>query len=376
MSSRDHYQTLGVSRTASAEEIKKAYRQLALRHHPDRNPGDRGAEDRFKEAAEAYSVLADPQKREIYDRYGPDGLRGAGGEGFPGFNGSIFEEFEDILGNFFGFNFGESFGGRARRGRAERGRDLGLEVEIALEEAAAGIEREISLNRLELCPACGGSKARTGTRPSTCPSCGGRGQVRRSQGFFTVASTCSHCGGAGEVVAAPCEDCRGAGRKGQKRTLKVRIPPGVGDGSRMRLTGEGEAGEAGAGRGDLYVTVRIRPHEFFQREDGNLACDISLTFAQAALGVVVEVPTLTGGMESLKVPPGTQSGEVFRLRGKGLREVDSRRTGDLFVRAVVLTPDDLSREEKALLRQLAELRKEALDRLDAATVRKGRAPAR
>jgi molecular chaperone DnaJ len=364
MSQRDYYETLGVPRTAGAEEIKKKYRQLALKHHPDRNPGDRAAEERFKEAAEAYSVLGDPQKRDTYDRFGSDGLRETG---FEGFNGSVFEDFEDILGNFFGF----SFGGRTnRRARAERGRDLGLAVEITLEEAAAGVEKDLSLHRAELCPSCGGSKAKAGTRPSACPACGGRGQIRRSQGFFSMASTCGRCSGSGEVIAAPCEDCRGVGRKTQKRVLKVRIPEGVGDGVRLRLTGEGEAGEAGADRGDLFVDIRVKPHAVFEREENNLACGLDLSFSQAALGVTAEIPVLLGGTEKLKIPAGTQTGEVFRIKGFGLKDLQHRRAGDLFVKVEVRTPIDLSREEKELLRRLAEFRREHPDRVEADAIRR------
>ncbi|MBN1939052.1 MAG: molecular chaperone DnaJ [Candidatus Aminicenantes bacterium] len=366
MSDQDYYEILGASRTASAEEIKKCYRQMALRYHPDRNPGDKTCEERFKSAAEAYSILGDPQKRETYDRFGKDGLRGSG---FEGFSGSIFEDFEDILGNFFGFNFG--FGGGARRARPARGRDLGLEVEITLEEAAAGVEKEIAIQRAELCPSCGGSKARAGTRPSVCPSCGGRGQVRRTQGFFSVATTCSHCRGSGEIISSPCEDCRGTGRKAQKRTLKVRIPAGAGDGVRLRLTGEGEAGEAGgAGRGDLYVDIRVKAHDIFERENNNLACSLSLSFVQASLGITAEIPVLSGGTEKLKIPAGTQSGEVFRLKGCGVKDLQRHRTGDLFVTVDVRTPGDLKKEEKELLRKFAELRRENLDRLDAGAVRR------
>ncbi len=365
MNSSDYYEILGVSRSASAEEIKKSYRQQALKYHPDRNPGDKACEERFKLAAEAYSVLGDPQKRETYDRFGPEGLRGSG---FEGFSGSIFEDFEDILGNFFGFNFG--VGGGARRARAARGRDLGLAIEISLEEAGTGVEKEISLQRAELCPSCGGSKAKAGTRPAVCPTCGGRGQVRHSQGFFSVASTCNRCRGTGEVISTPCDDCRGEGRKTQKRTLKIRVPAGVGDGVRLRLSREGEAGDAGAGRGDLYVDIRVKPHDIFEREENNLVCGLSISFSQAALGVTAEIPTLSGGPEKLKIPAGTQSGEVFRLKGCGIKDMEHHRTGDMFVKVDVRTPGDLTRDEKELLRRLAEARRENLDRLDSGAVRR------
>jgi molecular chaperone DnaJ len=364
---RDYYETLGIGRNASTEEIKKAYRQKALQFHPDRNPGDQGAEEMFKEAAEAYSVLCDPQKRASYDRFGHEGLRG---ESFGGFNSSIFEDFEDILGNFFGFSFGigDVFGGRQRR-EPERGRDLALEVEISLEEAAVGMEKEISLNRAEACPACKGSKSRPGTHRSACPSCGGRGQVRTQQGFFTLARTCPQCRGDGEIVATPCDECRGTGIRRNKKTLQIRIPAGIEDGTRLRLAAEGEAGGRTMRSGDLYVTVKVKPHDFFFREDDHLVCEISVSAVQAALGIIVEIPTLDG-IEKLHLPPGTQAGEVFRLKSRGLKGLNSRRSGDLFVKVGVRTPRDLSRDEKALLRQLGELRGEEMDVIDQATVRK------
>jgi molecular chaperone DnaJ len=366
MNRRDYYEVLSVSRSADRDEIKKAYRQMALKYHPDRNPGDATAEEKFKEAAEAYSVLGDPEKRSVYDRYGREGLRG---QAFSGFDSSVFEDFEDILGNFFGFNFGfgDLFGGRGRRGGAERGRDLGLEVAVRLEDAAAGAEKEVTLSRAETCPVCDGRRAKPGTKPTTCPTCGGRGQIRQSQGFFTLARTCSRCGGSGEIIPTPCEACRGTGRASVKRTLKIRIPAGVEDGIRFRMTGEGEAGDRGAPRGDLYVLVRVEPHEFFQRDGHNLTCEIALSVAQAALGITAEIPTLGGGRESLRIPPGTQPGSVFRLKGHGLRDLESRRLGDLYVKVQVRTPEDLSKEEKSLFRRLAELRSENLDRVDIPT---------
>jgi len=374
MSRRDFYDVLGVDRAAGPEDIKKAYRQMALRYHPDRNPGDKEAEERFKEAAEAYSVLGDPEKRETYDRFGPEALRG---QGFPGFDSTVFEGFEDILGNFFGFDFGfgDIFGGRRRRSRAERGRDLGLEMEITLEEAAGGVEREINLNRAERCAACDGTRLRPGTRPAPCPACGGHGQIRHSQGFFTVARTCSRCGGAGEIISTPCEACRGTGRTTVKRTLKIRIPAGVESGARLRIAGEGEAGERGGQRGDLYIQVQVKLHPFFEREGSDLACAISMSVAQAALGIAAEIPLLGGGWETLKIPPGTQPGAVFKIKGRGIRELNSRRGGDLYVKVQVRTPEGLSKEEKALLRELAERRGESLDRLEVAFAAKGRSTA-
>ncbi len=369
MAKKDYYQVLGVSRDAAPEQIKKAYRQLALKHHPDRNPGSKEAEEKFKEAAEAYSVLADAEKRSVYDRFGHDGLRGEGFQGFSGFDSSVFGDFEDILGNLFGFSFGDLFGGRerGRGGRQSRGRDLALEVEIGLEEAAAGVEREIKLSRAETCPVCKGSKRKPGTTAASCPTCGGRGQVRFQQGFFTMARTCPQCRGGGEINASPCESCQGKGHVKEKRTLKVRIPAGVDDGSRLRLVGEGEAGDQGMPAGDLYVVTRVRKHPFFEREGNDLACEITLTFTQAALGARIEIPTLEGN-EVLKVAAGTQPGEIIRLKGKGVQDVSGRRKGDLFVKVLVKTPENLSKEQKALLGKLAELRGEDIESVDKSVV--------
>jgi len=369
MNKRDYYQVLGVPRDAPAEDIKKAYRQLALKHHPDRNPGSKEDEEKFKEAAEAYSVLADAEKRSVYDRFGHDGLRG---QGFSGFDSSVFEDFEDILGNFFGFSIGDLFGGRERgRGgaRRSRGRDLALEVEIGLDEAAAGTEKEIKLNRAEICPACRGSKRKAGTRPTACPTCGGRGQVRFQQGFFTMARTCPRCQGAGEINASPCESCQGRGHVKEKRALKVRIPAGVDDGSRLRLVGEGEAGDEGMPAGDLYVVTRVRKHPFFERDGSDLLCEIDVSFAQAALGARVEIPTLEGN-EVVKVPAGTQPGETIRLKGKGVQDISGRRKGDLFVKVLVRTPDGLSKEQKALLQKFAELRGDDTESVDKTVIHK------
>lgn len=370
MAKRDYYHVLGVNRDSSQEEIKRAYRQLALKFHPDRNPGNKEYEEIFKEAAEAYSVLGDPEKRATYDRFGHDGLRGEGFTGFSGFNTSIFEEFEDILGNFFGF--GDIFGTRDRRRRTypQRGRDLALELEVTLAEAGAGIEKEISLNRAESCPVCQGSGMQPGTRKVACPVCQGRGELRHQQGFFTVSRTCSRCRGAGEIFASPCQDCRGSGRVRQKKTLKIKIPPGVDDGTRLRLEGEGEPGDAGAPRGDLYVLVRVAKHEFFEREGNNLFCQVPVSFSQAALGAMIEIPNLNNETEQMKIHPGTQSGEVYKIRGRGIRDIHGRRRGDLFVKILVKTPENLGREEKQLLLRLAELRGETLDRPDTSLIDK------
>lgn len=370
MTKRDYYEVLGVGRDAPQEEIKRAYRLLALKFHPDRNPGNRDAEDKFKEAAEAYSVLGDAETRSTYDRFGHEGLQGQGFSGFSGFNTSVFEEFEDILGSFFGF--GDIFGGadRRRNARPQTGRDLALELGITLEEAAGGAEKEISLTRAELCPACAGSGVEPGTRKTACPTCHGRGQVRYQQGFFTVSRTCSHCRGMGEITISPCRECRGTGRTKAKRSLKIRIPEGVDDGSRLRLEGEGEPGETQGLRGDLYVVIRVAKHHFFERQENNLLCQIALSFAQAALGAVIEVPGLDLETDRLKIPAGTQTGEVFRLKNRGIKDLRSRRKGDLFVKVVIKTPENLTKEEKAVLQKLAELRGEDLDKADRSLIDK------
>ncbi len=362
MEKRDYYDILGLPRQASQDEIKKAYRQAALKNHPDRNPGDRVAEERFKEAAEAYGVLIDVEKRAVYDRYGHDGLRG---EGLSGFDASVFEDFEDILGNFFGFSFGDLFGGRSRSGRrgGRPGRDLALEVELTLEEAAQGVEREVALSRAEACSECGGSGARAGTKKSACSACHGRGQVRIQQGFFAMARSCPQCGGAGEVNPSPCPSCRGEGRVRGKRLLKFQIPAGIGAGARLRLQGEGEAGDPGLPGGDLYVLVKLKKHPFFEREDDDLHCRIDVSFPQAALGAKVEVPTLDG-TETVKVPAGAQTGDVVKIKGRGVKSLQGGRPGDLFIHLRVLTPENLGREEKELLRKLAAFRGEDPEAVD------------
>jgi molecular chaperone DnaJ len=367
MMKKDYYVVLGVARTASADEIKRAYRQLALKYHPDRNPGNREAEENFKAAAEAYSVLGDPEKRTTYDRFGLDGLRGEGFSGFSGFDASIFGDFEDILGNLFGF--GDLFGARSRRRSSpQQGRDLALELEITLEQTASGTEKEISLHRAEHCPECHGAGLAPGTKKSECPTCQGHGQLRFQQGFFAVSRTCSHCQGAGEIITSPCRNCHGTGRVRQKRKITVRVPAGVEEGSRLRIEGQGEAGGAGASPGDLYVMIRVSKHAFFEREDSNLYCQISVSFSQAALGASIEIPGLDQESDVLKIPPGTQTGMVFRLRGRGIKDLRSYRKGDLFVKVQVKTPENLSKDEKALLRRLAELRGEDLENADRSVI--------
>lgn len=355
MTKKDFYESLGLAQNSTQDEIKKAYRQMALKYHPDRNPDDKVAEDKFKEVAEAYSVLIDPEKRSTYDRFGHDGLRAEGFSSFSGFNSSIFEDFEDILGNFFGFSFGDLFGTqqRARAHYPQRGRDLALKLEVSLEEVAFGAEKEIKLDRVELCSVCQGSRLQPGTQRSICRYCQGKGQVRYQQGFFAISRTCSHCHGLGEIITTPCRKCGGSGKMREKKELKVKIPPGINNGMRLRLEKEGEAGDREAPKGDLYVTVRVKKHEIFEREENNLFCQITISFIQAALGATAEIPTLEEN-EVLKIPAGTQPGEVFRLKGKGIKSLGGYRKGDLFVKVNVKIPEKLTKEQKALLQQFAE----------------------
>jgi molecular chaperone DnaJ len=343
----DYYEVLGVPRNASDQEIKSAYRKLALKYHPDRNPSDKEAEERFKEAAEAYSVLQDPEKRRRYDAYGHAGLGGAAGAGF---DPTIFADFGDILGDFFGF--GDVFGGR-RRGGPRRGVDLRYNLELSFEEAAFGTETHIQIPRAETCRTCGGSGGAAGSKPSACPSCGGSGQITFQQGFFSVARTCGRCRGAGRIVTNPCKECGGEGHVQVDRKLQIKIPPGVDNGSQLRLSGEGEAGAAGGPPGDLYVVLRVQEHPFFRREGASLFCDIPVTVPQAALGGAVEVPTLEGGKAKLTLPEGTQSGASFRVRGQGVPHLGSKGRGDLHVTVHVVVPTKLNAEQRRLMEQLA-----------------------
>lgn len=365
MTKQDYYEVLGVSRDSSSEEIKRAYRQMALKYHPDKNPGNKDAEEKFKLAAEAYSVLIDHNKRSIYDQFGYEGLRGEGFSGFSGFNSSIFEDFEDILGNFFNFGFGNFFGTHQKRNSyyPSRGRDLSLELEVSLEEAAFGVEKEIKLNRIELCPVCKGSKMQPGTQKSVCSQCQGKGQVRYQQGFFTVSRTCSYCRGTGEIITSPCEECKGYGRIKKKKTLKVKIPAGVDNGIRLRMEGEGEAGDRGASRGDLYISIRVKKHKLFERENSNLFCQISISFAKAILGTTLEISTLEV-RETLKIAPGTQAGKVYNLKGKGMKNLHNNKKGDLFVKVNIRTPGNLTKEQKEIIKQFAKSRGENLGTVD------------
>ena len=348
---RDYYEILGVERTATDVEIKSAYRKLALKFHPDRNPGDKVAEDRFKEAAEAYAVLADTDKRHMYDRFGHAGL---GGAATGGFDPTVFTGFEDILGGLGDiFGIGEMFGGQRRRGGPQRGADLRYDLEISFDESAKGVETTIQIPRQEACEACQGSGAAPGSKPQTCPQCHGRGQLRYQQGFFTVARTCGQCRGTGSIISSPCPTCRGAGRVQQQRKLTVKIPAGIATGQRLRLSGEGESGAGGGPAGDLYVVVHVQEHQFFHRDGNDLFCEVPLNYPTAALGGEISIPTLEGE-ETFKVPEGTQSGATFRLRGRGMPDVVSGRSrGDLLVTVKVMTPKKMTKEQRKLLEQLA-----------------------
>jgi len=351
---RDYYEVLGVTREAGDAEIKKSYRKLALKHHPDRNPGDKASEEKFKEAAEAYAVLADQEKRSRYDQFGHAGVGGAGADPFGGFNADVFSGFEDVLGNLFGFSMNDMFGGHASRGRggARRGADLRYDLELDLVEVARGVEKEIEVPRLETCADCSGNGGRGGAR-TTCRGCGGRGQVVRQQGFFTLSQPCSACGGSGQSIKDPCPTCRGEGRKRQTRHIKVRVPPGVETGVRLRMTGEGEGGLRGGRAGDLYVLITVREHADFRREGPHLFSAASLTISQAALGTEITVPTLEGTAR-VTVPSGTQGGTTFALKGKGLPALDGSPRGDLYVTVAVRIPARLSRAQRELFEKLRE----------------------
>ncbi|HXI32403.1 MAG TPA: molecular chaperone DnaJ [Vicinamibacterales bacterium] len=352
MSKRDYYDVLGVAKTASDSDLKSAYRKLAMKHHPDRNPGDKAAEEKFKEAAEAYAILADGEKRSLYDRFGHAGVKSAAGAG-AGFDPTVFQEFgdfADILGNMFGF--GDLFGGGRRRGGPQRGADLRYDLEIAFEEAARGVETSIQIPRQENCETCHGTGAAAGSSPATCPQCHGQGQVRFQQGFFTVARTCPQCRGAGKIITKPCATCHGAGQVAKERKITVKIPPGIATGQQLRLQGEGEAGSAGGPAGHLYVVIHVQEHEFFRRDGVNLFCEIPVNFTTVALGGDVMVPTLDGP-ETVRVPEGTQTGTTLRLKGKGMPDVNGRGRGDLFATVQVTTPKKLSREQRRIVEQLA-----------------------
>ena len=342
----DFYDLLGVPKNASEQEIKSAYRKLALKFHPDRNPGDKQAEEKFKEAAEAYSVLQDPEKRQRYDAYGHAGLAGAAGGA--GFDPAAFSDFGDILGDFFGF--GDAFG--RRRSGPRRGADLRYNLDLSFEEAAFGTETHIRIPRSEPCGSCGGSGNAQGSSPQTCSACNGAGQVTFAQGFFSVARTCGRCRGAGRIITHPCKECHGEGQLARERKIQIKIPGGVDTGSQLRVSGEGEMGAAGGPPGDLYVVIRAQEHSFFRRDGANLFCEMPVAFTQAALGATIEVPTPDGAKAKVAVPEGTQSGATFRVRGHGVTHLGARGRGDLHVSVRVIVPTKLSAEQRKLLEQL------------------------
>ena len=355
MAKRDYYKVLDVARTAAEADLKKAYRRLAMKFHPDRNPGDKEAEEKFKEAKEAYEVLSDPQKRAIYDQHGHDGIAAAnqGGPGGPGgFGGADF-------GDIFGEVFGDIFGGGRRGGRSQvfRGADLRYELELELPQAVFGHTTQIEIPRLMECETCHGSGAAKGSSPVTCDQCGGSGQMRISQGIFQLQQPCNRCRGTGRIVKNPCDTCLGQGRVRRSKTLSVKVPAGVSTGDRIRLSGEGEAGRNGGPPGDLYVEINVLPHAIFEREGDDLSCEVPVSFTTAVLGGAVTVPTLEGEV-SLKIPAETQSGRVFRLRDKGVKPVRGGARGDLFCRVVVETPVNLNAEQRDLLRKFDESLKE------------------
>ncbi|MEH6672241.1 molecular chaperone DnaJ [Halopseudomonas sp.] len=352
MAKRDYYEVLGVERGASEAELKKAYRRLAMKYHPDRNPDDEGAIEKFKEANEAYEILTDAQKRAAYDQYGHAGVDpsmggGAGAGGFAGGN------FSDIFGDVFGDIFGGGGGGGRGRSSVQRGSDLRYTLELDLEEAVRGTTVTIRVPTLVECGTCDGSGAKKGTSPVTCTTCGGHGQVRMQQGFFSVQQTCPRCHGTGKMITDPCRDCGGQGRVEEQKTLSVKVPAGVDTGDRIRLAGEGEAGVNGGPSGDLYVVVSVREHKIFQRDGKNLYCEVPISFADASLGGELEVPTLDGRVK-LKIPDGTQTGKLFRLRGKGVTPVRGGSPGDLLCRVAVETPVNLTKRQRELIQELRE----------------------
>ena len=355
MAKRDYYEVLGVIKSASADEIKKSYRKLALKYHPDRNKGDKAAEAKFKEASEAYHVLSDKGRRNNYDQFGHAAFEGTGGRG--GFSNFDFSNiFSDIFGSDPFDDFFEGFGGsRRRRSSNFRGTDLRYDLSIFLEEAYNGKRQEINFSSSDKCGTCNGSGAEPGSKPISCSTCGGQGQVRSSQGFFTIQQTCPDCAGSGEQISNPCTDCRGIGKKQTRKKIFTNIPKGVDDGTRIRLSGKGEAGIKGGGNGDLYIFVSIKNHSIFKRSEENLYYEFPISLADASLGATVEVPTIDGGKAKVKIPAGTQNGKQFRLKGKGMPIMRNRGYGDLYIRAITEVPVSLTKEQKKLLEEFKKL---------------------
>ncbi len=348
---RDYYEVLGVSRTSGDQEIKSAYRKLALQYHPDRNPDNPEAEERFKECSEAYAVLADAEKRARYDRFGHAGVGSAAGQGFGGFDPNVFNDFQDIFGDLFGFGdvFGQ--GGGRRRTRAQRGADLREDLTLEFEEAVFGVTKQVQMRRLEECDQCKGTGVAPGKSPINCTTCGGRGQMRYQQGFFTITRACSTCGGAGKLIVDPCTQCRGQGRITRARTVTAKVPAGVDEGARILYSNEGEAGVFGGPPGDLYIVLHVKEHTFFERDGKDLHCTVPISISQAALGAEIHVPTLEGE-DKLKIPEGTQTGATFKLKNKGVPVLNGRGRGDLFVDVKVQTPSKLTKRQRELLEEL------------------------
>ena len=358
MTKHDYYEVLGVAQNATDAEIKKAYRQKALQYHPDRNPGNKDAEEKFKEASEAYEVLSDAEKRSLYDRFGHEGLKRTGFSGFSGFE-DIFASFGDIFEDFFGFN---NMGGRGRnRSAGRRGADLRFDLSISLRDAAFGKETEIEVKKPAGCTVCNGSGAEAGSAPETCRWCRGRGQINQTQGFFTISTTCPHCRGTGSYITKPCKACKGQGRVLETKTLKAKIPPGVETGIRLKLNNEGEPGERGGTPGDLYVFIHVEEDPFFQRHNNDIICQVPISFSQAALGAEIEVPTLNGS-EQLHIPRGTQSGDLFTIKGAGIAYLNGMGKGNEIVQVIVKTPASLSSRQEELFRELAGMEGERVDK--------------
>jgi len=358
MAKKDYYEVLGVPKSASSEEIKKSYRKLALKYHPDKNKNDKGAEAKFKEASEAYHVLSDKDRRKNYDQFGHAAFEGAGGRG--GFSNFDFTSaFSDIFGSDIFDDFFDGFGGGRRRGRRRssdfRGADLRYDLSISLEDAYHGKKQEINFSSSDKCGRCNGHGSEPGSKPISCSTCGGHGQVRSSQGFFTIQQTCPECVGSGEQISSPCKECKGIGKKQTKKKISTNIPRGVDDGTRIRLSGKGEAGIKGSGNGDLYIFVSVKSHSIFKRSEENLFFEFPISLADAALGTTIEVPTIDGGKAKVKIPAGTQHGKQFRLKGKGMPLMRNKDYGDLYIQAVTEVPASLTKEQKNLLEQFKKL---------------------
>ena len=353
MAKEDYYKVLGVNKDASADDIKRSYRRLAIKYHPDKNPDDKEAEEKFKQCAEAYEVLSDPEKRKRYDQFGHDGLRGMGMHDYTHMDGrDIFSMFEDIFGGGLGDLFGGGRRTSSRRG-ASRGYDLETSVELTLKDIANGAEKTIDFTRQDICPDCNGSGSTKGSRPGRCPQCGGSGQLSRGGGFFQMVSTCPRCGGSGQVITNPCKKCKGTGRVPKRREVSIKIPAGVHEGQAVKVSGEGEPGRGGGPRGDLFCYVRVKPHQFLQRDGNNLVAVVPISFTQAALGVDIDVPTLDGTRQ-LKIPAGSQYGNIFRIKGQGLPNMRTGRKGDQLVQITIETPKKLNTRQQELLREFAK----------------------